>query len=49
MDAIGMQDIKAKGEHCPYCKTSSGGLAWQFKCRRQSVAVIGVFSMRIPE
>ena len=31
--AIGMQDIKAYSKCCPYCKTSSGGLAWQCKYR----------------
>ena len=28
MDAIGMLYIRVSSEHCPCCKTSSGGLAW---------------------
>ena len=35
---------QAKSKHCLYCKTSFGGLAWQCRCRRQPVAVKGVFS-----
>ena len=49
MGAIWMQDIKANGKHCLYCKTGFGGLAWQWRCRKQSVAVKGVFSTRVPK
>ena len=46
---IGMQDIKAYSKCCPYCKTGFGGLAWQCECRRLSIDVKGVFSMRVPK
>ena len=40
-------DIKVNRKHYPYCKTSSDDLAWQLECRRQSVAVRGVFGMKV--
>ena len=43
-----MLDIRVNGKHCPCCKISSGGLAWQCRCREQSVAAKGVFSMKVP-
>ena len=49
MGTIGMWDIRASDEHCPYCKTDFGGLVWQCRYRRQSVAVRGVFNVRVPE
>ena len=49
MDAIGMLDIRANGKHCSHCKADFGGLAWQCRYRKQSVAVKGVFNTRVPK
>ena len=48
MDVIEMLDTRVNSTHCPCCKTSSGGLAWQCRCREWSVAVKGVFNMKEP-